>query len=52
MKENAKADGVSVDRIIILHLQNPHVPSIDLVDMPGAGAVLPRLWTVRLQAFG
>jgi hypothetical protein len=22
-------------RVIILHIQNPYVPSIDLVDMPG-----------------
>ena len=26
---------VNAARVIILHIQNPYVPSIDLVDMPG-----------------
>jgi GTP-binding protein EngB required for normal cell division len=34
-RENAQLTGVSTQRIIILHVEGPHVPSIDLVDMPG-----------------
>ena len=34
-REHGRAEGVSADRIIILHVQGPHVPSLDVVDMPG-----------------
>jgi hypothetical protein len=34
-QEHGRSDSVSVDRIIILHVQGPNVPTLDLVDMPG-----------------
>ena len=34
-RENAQLQGVSTERIIILQVEGPSVPSIDLVDMPG-----------------
>jgi hypothetical protein len=34
-QEQALGQGVSADRIIILHIQGPRVPSLDVVDMPG-----------------
>ena len=34
-RENAHLQGVSTERIIILQVEGPSVPSIDLVDMPG-----------------
>ena len=34
-RENAQLQGVSTERIIILQVEGPRVPSIDLVDMPG-----------------
>ena len=34
-REHGRAEGVSADRIIILHVHGPHVPSLDVVDMPG-----------------
>ena len=44
------AYGVSMDRIIILHVQGPHVPSLDVVDLPGliAAPASPRKKTRRL----
>ena len=33
--EHDRSPGVSTDRIIILHVEGPHVPSLDVVDMPG-----------------
>ncbi len=33
--ENKRVTGVSKEHIIILHISNPRVPSIDLVDLPG-----------------
>jgi len=27
--------GICMDKIIILHIENPSVPSLDLVDLPG-----------------
>lgn len=34
-REHGRVEGVSADRIIILHVHGPHVPSLDVVDMPG-----------------
>ena len=34
-REHGQALGVSGDRIIVLHVQGPHVPSLDVVDLPG-----------------
>ena len=34
-REHGRMEGVSADRVIILHVQGPHVPSLDVVDMPG-----------------
>ena len=34
-REHGRVEGVSADRIIILHAHGPHVPSLDVVDMPG-----------------
>ena len=34
-QEHGAASGISTDRIIILHVQGPNVPSLDVVDMPG-----------------
>ena len=33
--EHANPPGVSADRIIILRVEGPHVPSLNVVDMPG-----------------
>ena len=33
--EQGSLSGVSSDRIIVLHISNPDVPFLDLVDMPG-----------------
>jgi hypothetical protein len=34
-KEHGKVEGVSAERIIVLHVHGPHVPNLDVVDMPG-----------------
>ena len=34
-EEQGALRGVSADRIIILHIESPNVPFLDLVDMPG-----------------
>ena len=34
-REKTQAERVGADRIIILHVRGPHVPSLDVVDMPG-----------------
>jgi hypothetical protein len=35
LRENGALDGVSADHILILHVEGPSVPTLDVVDMPG-----------------
>ena len=35
LRENGALEGVSADHILILHVEGPNVPTLDVVDMPG-----------------
>jgi hypothetical protein len=38
-RQNRGVTGVTRDHMIILHVQSPHVPTLDLVDLPGVVTV-------------
>ena len=39
LEEQGQLKGIVMDKIIILHIDNPSVPSLDLVDLPGLVSV-------------